>query len=356
MKKILLVTSIAAGIILELSSFNVYANSENLKNIGYWQDVDGNYVATKLKRDDGSFLLKRDDWISGYESPDNNALKLRLHIKDSEYYGHYTGVYFYKNNDCSGSAYIEVVNLNKPGFVTAISESDTDIVGYKVNYGQPKEYDVVEYNDDNERSLTFNSIQVFEDGQLMCKLPDEYEFHDGQTIKLGKVESIINLNEKYSWIAFELMFPDSSYFKGIFGNAHYPMKFISTEPDPDPDPDKIEIPDITKDISVKISADGKLTSAVKFSYDNSKIYIDEIKVYKVDQGVYEIKLPDRYLPSQKENKDLQLTCSSNRPSLNDGGKMGISCYKLNNKSVIRVVSNWEITYPSNTTFTLRMRW
>ncbi len=84
MKKILLVTSVAAGILLELASFDVFAVSTTPQSIGYWQDLNNNLIGYKIDipnghRDErwsrgGKFY--KNGWMSYYSIVDGNIFKL----------------------------------------------------------------------------------------------------------------------------------------------------------------------------------------------------------------------------------------------------------------------------------------
>lgn len=329
------VISIAVGVLLELFCFNVYATENNI--VGIYNDANNDYYAEAIE--DAGAGLKTPNILKNTIRSGINPDTGRLYMYADSLFVTPVEVMYFEENDCQGDGFLETNwfdDLPENGGSVLISNIEN------INKN------VWKYDYDAPRHRYFTNMKsiarIGTDGKLsVCEPYSGSEYHTFMARTNNKPINI-KKDEKYSWVRFEY---DSGWVRS-FADAILPLTFI--------DKKGPAVNEVKRSISLNISADGKLSSATIIKSGGSKLYYNEIKVERIDQGIYSVTLPNRFLPSGREKKDIQLTCSSNKPSIDNGGKMGISCYKLDNQSIIRVVSDWRATYPSDTQFSLNVSW
>ncbi|OBU32847.1 hypothetical protein [Photobacterium kishitanii] len=334
MKKIFLVTSIATGIILELSSFNVYATESEI--VGIYNDANNDYYAEAIGAGLKTPNILKNTIRAGINP---NSGLLDMYPDPFDTFVTPVEVMYFEENDCQGDGFLETnwfdIEPKDGGSVLISNIENINKNVWKYDYDAPR-----------YRSFSYmkSIARIGTDGKLSACNP--YSSSDDSAFMARTNNKPINIkkDEKYSWIRFEYV---GDWVRG-FADAILPLTFINKNGP--------VVNEVKRSISLNISADGKLSSATIIKGGGSQLYYNEIKVERVDQGIYSVTLPNRFLPSEGGKNDIQLTCSSNKPSIDNGGKMGISCYKLDNQSIIRVVSDWKANYPSDTKFSLNVSW
>ncbi|PSV15189.1 hypothetical protein C0W59_11995 [Photobacterium kishitanii] len=361
MKKILLVTSVAAGILLELASFDVFAVSTTPQSIGYWQDLNKNVIGYKIDipnghRDErwsreGKFY--KNGWMSYYSIVDGNIFKLDPNNRETNELSVEDDFFYYKKLDCQGDKYLRGSSGGEyyPGDQNPILMSNSNIIKTKVllvKSGRGEYYPghsmPTPISDFDFRSISHLDVK----GELICEALNYPKYEEGYMSKVKNIENLIE-NPHYRWLTFHIDSQDHVYatVKGV----QPPFEYIDTGPIPVPD--LIPYPSSDKDIKITVTSEGNLSSVLVDK--GPDVFEGEISVKRINKGIYDITFPERILPHSKTSETVQLNCSVNKPSRNDGGNMGISCYKLDNLPVVRVVSML-MGYPSNTRFNLQTSW
>ena len=203
---------------------------------------------------------------------------------------------------------------------------------------------------------SFHSIGLIQaDGKYKC---EKYEFHhehysyDEVEVKneiLNPPKNIIG-NNKYSKLRFS--YENGSF--AIYANALLPLKLVEkqTQPEPVPEP-RIAYQSSVNSVNIRVSSQGELRYVT--INQGQPLYIGDIKVSKFSTGVYDVTFPESYIAPDRLGDKLILTCNVNSDNRNQGGEMGISCYKLDNQNIIRIVTEYH-KFPINTDFTLGVKW
>ena len=341
---------ITTTIFSSLWSINSLAAEDNI--IGHWEDANGNFFGEASGENNKPNILINNEkyYIS---NKDTGEIKLddgqgyfQPYITDADFI-------WYKSNDCSGNGYL---SNNDGSFIEGpfkappagvIFESTPDIINktvlmFKYSKG------AVMYNSDFHST---GSIQA--DGKYKC---EKYEFHhehysyDEVEVKneiLNPPKNIIG-NNKYSKLRFS--YENGSF--AIYANALLPLKLVEKQIEPEPEK-RVPFQAVANQVNIRVSASGKLRYVIANSMQ--PLYEGDITVSRIETGVYDITFPDNYLAHNRAADKLILTCSTNKASRKDTGRTTVGCYKLTNKSVIRVGTDWK-QYPSNSDFTLGLQW
>ncbi|WP_107207917.1 hypothetical protein [Photobacterium aquimaris] len=332
---------------------SVNSNAAEGDIIGHWEDANGNFFSNALGTNDSPRILI--DKLVYFL--DANTGKIKLDDGQGYYHTYITDAdwIWYESSDCSGNGYLSNNDSSymdgnfKAPPAGVIFESTPDIINKKVlrfEYGKG----AVMWNE------SFHSTgRIQPDGKYKCeKYEFEHEPHSYDQVEvkneiLNPPENIIG-NNKYSKLRFSY---DNGSF-AIYANALLPLKLVEKQIQPEPDPKpRIAYQSPVNSVSIRISSQGKL-SYVTVNQGQS-LYIGDIKVSKLSTGVYDVTFPESYIAADRARDKLILTCNVNSNNRNQGGEMGISCYKLDDKNIIRIVTEYH-KHPINTDFTLGVKW
>lgn len=349
------------------SLLSVNSNADEI--IGYWVDANGMYLGDKVYITDNdveAYLTEsttrfvRDGWRSYYNITDKSFELTAQPIEKSINNG--IKYFYYGSNDCSGNGAmfdlfgIPGENLASMAPSSSILWSTPDLLNKKVlqitadTYGNLMLPGAMSSMSPAEGSLFDSKAHFNDDGMLVCEPAYNITIAD-----VGWISHTENIVGKYRWMKFKFSDDDQNTVVATIKGAVPPFKFISTQDesyDPDAKP-RIEYQSPVNSVSIRVSSQGKL-SYVTVNQGQS-LYIGDIKVSKLSTGVYDVTFPESYIAADRARDKLILTCNVNSNNRNQGGEMGISCYKLDAQNIIRIVTEYH-KHPTNTDFTLGVKW
>ncbi|WP_163920173.1 hypothetical protein [Photobacterium sp. Alg240-V54] len=379
MKKTLL--SVAVGLLTATSSYAAESTQAN-----YYQDAHGNFIGyTPATSDelingyDRYARLFRDDW-NGFMY-DNGEL-YHDGYPDRQV-GIFTNKTYYKSTDCSGTGYFES-SISDNGYVEpfkteAIKNDNNKYIKYKVQNKKGYSYD-----DYTPAVMSFSTIDS--DGALICEEtpyaildrkiqeikdalndPDNYyddldEYLSDLYLELREntypkyVAEILDhgtdITNAYSWMGFKdhgsgLV---TGYVKGIDFDAGIEFVDVLTQIPPTP-PEELTYVRTSHDLNVRVQSKGTIGSVSVNK--GSDIKLSQLFVEKISAGIFEVTIPESFLPKNKAVRHLQLQCSNNVGASSLIPNTSIGCYKMDNQNKIRVTTTRNEKYHS-TDFSLNI--
>ena len=335
MKKTLLCIGIS------LCSINqAQANDQN-NIVGYWVGANGAFVGNNYK----SESFSRDNLILNQSSINTDSGKINYSgaVRSTTMY--------YKSTDCSGTIYIEAAGDPRfpgeeygPNFLFLSSDNT---INKKVMFYELSEPKLM--GDFNSQS------NLGPDTQPICKENTPLTGYYYGIYMQAVSNTPENFANKYPWLGFVMENSNTHEATPIIKGATLPFKYI--EINKEPKTDIVEEPKIYpavgKHITVNVTAQGKLSYVTVTK--GGPIYQGDITSKKFSNGKYDITFPNTFMSSEQTNDNTQLNCSLNKDSQNYVSKMSISCYKLNDQPIIRVITSSNFI-PSNSRFTLDVQW
>ncbi|WP_163920228.1 hypothetical protein [Photobacterium sp. Alg240-V54] len=362
---------------LLISPFN-YAAESTPSN--YYQDAHGNFIGythdqyNSIYEGYGASLF-RDGW-SGLMDADGN---LKYAGYPEHTYISTTNTY-YKSTDCSGAGYFSL----STDVLSYFEPFKTEVVTKKHNkYNQltVQKKNTIASETKPANVLSFSTLNA--DGNLVCeKTPyailkqkitalqeslqnnggddesDEYlselyvELRYTKPSDVAEIVDSTDITNKYSWMGFKDYSGGSVsiFVKGIDYNAGIEFVDVLTPP---PQPEELTYVRRSHDLSVRVQSNGSIGSAS--ITQGPDIKISQLFAVKKSTGIYEVNIPETFLPKNRSVKNLQLQCSINVGAASLIPNANIGCYKLSNQNKIRVVTTLNENY-YNSDFSLNIKY
>ncbi|SMY38301.1 hypothetical protein PAND9192_03547 [Photobacterium andalusiense] len=356
---------------LFVSSFN-YATESMSSN--YYQDTNGNFIG--YTHDPEDYIHEYNSIASLFRGEWNGLMDVNGNLKYSnhpEYASILTKNTYYKNTDCSGTGYFSFITTDS----VAIEPFNTQVI--KNSHNKYIKYTVqtlATYSSDSQPADMQSYSILNANGELICtKTPratikqqiaeiehrinnhaeyesdaDELEFlqsqlhHTEPRAVAAVLDTGTDITNKYNWMGFRnhLNGSVSGFVKGIDYAAG--IKFVENISPPTP-PEELRYVRTSHDINIRVQSNGSIGS-VSIT-QGPDIKISQLFAVKKSLGIYEVNIPEPFLPKNKAVKHLQLQCSMNVGASSVIPNANIGCYKISNQNKIRVTTTLNEKYYSS---------
>ncbi|OBU15662.1 hypothetical protein AYY19_13955 [Photobacterium aquimaris] len=363
---------------LLISPFN-YAAESTPSN--YYQDAHGNFIGYTHDQYNSIYegydaSLFRDGWSGLMDA--NGNLKYADH---PEHASILTKKTYYKNTDCSGTGYFSFITTDS----VAIEPFNTQVIKNSHNkYIKHTVQTLDTYSSDSQSADMLSYSTLNANGDLVCtKTPratikqqiaeiehrinnyaeyendaDELEFlqsqlrHTEPRAVAAVLDTGTDITNEYNWMGFRdhLNGSVSRFVKGIDYDAG--IKFVENISPPTP-PEELRYVRTSHDLSVRVQSNGSIGSAS--ITQGPDIKISQLFAVKKSTGIYDVNIPETFLPKNRSVKNLQLQCSINVGAASLIPNANIGCYKLSNQNKIRVVTTLNENY-YNSDFSLNIKY
>lgn len=347
----------------------------------YYQDANGNFIG--YTHDPEDYIHEYNSIASLFRGEWNGLMDVNGNLKYAdhpEYASILTKKTYYKNTDCSGTGYFSFITTDsvaiEPFNTQVIKNSHNKYIKYTV-----KTLDTYSSDSQPADMLSYSTLNA--NGDLVCtETPraaikqqiaeiehrinnhaeyendaDELEFlqsqlrHTEPRAVAAILDTGTDITNKYNWMGFRdhLNGSVSGFVKGIDYGAG--IKFVENISPPPPQPEELTYVRTSHNLSVRVQANGSIGSAS--ITQGPDIKISQLFAVKKSAGIYEVTIPEPFLPKNKAVKHLQLQCSNNVGASSLIPNTSIGCYKMDNQNKIRVTTTRNEKYHS-TDFSLNI--
>ncbi|OBU16171.1 hypothetical protein CTM88_18210 [Photobacterium aquimaris] len=352
--------------------------------VNYYQDAHGNFIgytpATYNQLENGYDSLARlfrDDWSGVFDYKGN--------LYQSDYPSTWVSIptdkIYYKSTDCSGTGYFDItyedIGSVEPFKTEVIKNNNNKYIKYKV-----QRTDTISPENVAPAVLSFSTIDT--DGSLICeetpyailkkeitKLEDKLEndnegmldeyigelylelyYNTSPTDVVNILDHGTDVTNAHSWMGFRDHDNGTvtGFVKGIDYDAGIEFVDVITQIPPTP-PEELTYIRTSHDLNVRVQSKGSIGSVSVNK--GSDIKLSQLFVEKISAGIFEVTIPESFLPKNKAVRHLQLQCSNNVGASSLIPNTSIGCYKMDNQNKIRVTTTRNEKYHS-TDFSLNI--